>query len=84
MTRTTAVACEDVRQPALCPGCAKLLAAFTGREGDKNRYEGKEANIIRMVDCGLCPGTRLSASLGLLKVELKALNRAACSRSGDS
>jgi hypothetical protein len=49
MTRIAAVACRDIRQQNLCPGCAKCFATVTGREGGKNRYKGKEVNIKGMV-----------------------------------
>ena len=49
MTRIAAGVCKDIRQQNLCPGCAMCFTAFIGREGGKNRYKGKEANIKGMV-----------------------------------
>ncbi|AEA48030.1 CGGC domain-containing protein [Archaeoglobus veneficus] len=75
--RIVVVACRKLRQQNLCPGDAKCLVAMMRKEGEFERYKGEDATIVGIADCGECPGTRVPASLGLLKMQLAALKETA-------
>jgi len=72
--RIAIVACREIRNQNLCPGDAKCFTSLIRREGKFEEYKGKDAVIIGIIDCGGCPGTRVPASLGLLKMHLSSLN----------
>jgi predicted metal-binding protein len=72
--RIAVVSCRKVRQQNLCPADAKCLVAVMKREGEFERYKNKDAAIVGIIECGECHGERVPASLGLLKMQLAALN----------
>lgn len=59
------LACENIRDENLCVGDAKCFVAFNRREGEFERYKGKDAQIVGIVDCGGCEGNRNRALLSL-------------------
>lgn len=59
------LACENIRDQNLCVGDARCFVAFKRREGEFERYKGKEAEIVGIVDCGGCEGNRSRVVLSL-------------------
>ncbi len=76
MKKIALLACQQIRGKNLCPGDAKCLVAFNRKEGEFERYKGEDASIVGIMECGECEGNRNRAllSLGLLKMQLAALN----------
>ncbi len=73
------LACNNIRDKNLCVGDARCFVAFNRREGEFERYKGKEAEIVGIVDCGGCEGNKNRAvlSLAALSATLSALNEKA-------
>lgn len=71
--RIAIIACRRAREQNLCPGDAKCLIASMRREGEFERYKDKDIQVVGIIDCGDCPGTRVPASLSLLKMHLDSL-----------
>ncbi len=67
------IACKKIRAQGLCPGDAKCLIAAMRGEGKFAEFKDKDIRVIAIIDCGECPGTRVPASLGVLKPVLDAL-----------
>ena len=71
--RIAIIACRKARTQNLCPGDAKCLVCLMKREGEFERYKGRDVQIVGIIDCGDCPGTGVIPSLGLLKMHLASL-----------
>jgi len=76
MKKVVIVKCQMVSNQNLCPGDARSLVAMLRKEGEFERYKDEGAHIIGIMDCGGCEGNknRVIPSLGLLKIQLDALN----------
>ncbi len=76
MKKIAIVACQMIRDKNLCPGDVKCLVASDRREGEFERYKNENLKIVGIVECGDCEGNknRVLLSLGLLKMQLAALN----------
>ncbi len=76
MKKIAIVSCQMIRDKNLCPADAKCLVAFNRKDGEFARYKDEDAEIVGIVECGDCEGNknRVLLSLGLLKMQLSALN----------
>ncbi|MEW6418651.1 MAG: CGGC domain-containing protein [Nitrospirota bacterium] len=76
MKKIAFLACQMIRSKNLCPGDTKCLVALNRREGEFERYKGEDTAVLGIIECGECEGNRNRAvlSLGLLKMQLAALN----------
>ncbi len=74
MKKIVIVACQKIRDQNLCPADAKCLVAIKRKEGEFARYKEEGAELVAIVNCGECPGTRVIPSLALVKMQLSALN----------
>ena len=63
MERILIVGCKRAMDD-VCIGCSRCMVGFNRRAGAFERYEGKEAELVGLLNCGDCPGativTRLS------------------------
>ncbi len=76
MKKIAIVSCQMIRGKNLCPADTKCLVAFNRKDGEFARYKDEDAAIVGIVECGDCEGNknRVLLSLGLLKLQLSALN----------
>ena len=76
MKKIAIVACQMIRDKNLCPGDVKCLVALNRKEGEFERYKNENPAIVGIIECGDCEGNknRVLLSLGLLKMQLSALN----------
>jgi predicted metal-binding protein len=76
MKKIAFVACQMIRGKNLCPGDVKCLVALNRKEGEFERYKNTDTAVVGIIECGDCEGNknRVLLSLGLLKMQLSALN----------
>ncbi|MFZ5427848.1 MAG: CGGC domain-containing protein [Thermodesulfobacteriota bacterium] len=52
----------------VCIGCSRCLVGFNRREGAFKAYEGQEAQILGLLNCGDCPGAAVVTRLAQVKL----------------
>ncbi len=43
----------------VCIGCSRCLVAFNRREGAFRQYQGKDVQLLGLLNCGDCPGASI-------------------------
>lgn len=52
----------------VCIGCSRCLTGFNRREGEFARYQGQDAELVGLLNCGDCPGATIVTRLAQLKL----------------
>ncbi len=58
MEKILIVGCKKAMDD-VCIGCSRCMVGFNRREGKFDRYEGKDAQLIGLLNCGDCPGAAI-------------------------
>jgi predicted metal-binding protein len=58
----------------VCIGCSRCMVGFNRREGEFERYKGKDAELIGLLNCGDCPGATVVTRLAQVNLWNKPMN----------
>lgn len=67
MEKILIIGCRNTMDD-VCIGCSRCLVAFNRREGAFERYKGKDAEILGILNCGGCPGASIVPRLAQVKL----------------
>jgi predicted metal-binding protein len=57
----------------VCIGCSRCMVGFNRREGEFERYKGKDAHLMGLINCGDCPGATIVTRLAQVNLWNKPL-----------
>lgn len=73
MARIAILYCKRIQDHS-CVACAKCYKGMAERQGEFQRYEDEEIELVGMTDCGDCPGLTVPR-VKLLNEVVKGLDR---------
>ncbi len=73
MEKILVVGCRKAMDD-VCIGCSRCLVAFNRREGEFERYDQENAQIIGLLNCGDCPGVAIVPRLAQMSLWNKPMD----------
>ena len=67
MEKILIIGCKNTMDD-VCIGCSRCMVAFNRREGMFKQYEGVDAEIMGLLNCGGCPGASIIPRLIQVKL----------------
>ena len=73
MEKLLIVGCKKAMDD-VCIGCSRCLVGFNKKDGEFERYKGKDAEVIALLNCGDCPGATIVTRLAQVSLWNKPMD----------